>query len=100
MNERTNEARRTMANTFKIDNRLETVKDHIDTYMKFMYNQWTEHICRAIFGAQLGDHIWAKWMGFREDQGVEAAIFNMWFALDHECTHKLLDFALQFYGFE
>lgn len=89
-----------MANTFKINNRLEAVMDHIDAYMKFMYHQWTEQMCKAIFGAQLGDHIWTKWMGFREDQGIEAAIFNMWFALDRECTYKILDMALQYYNVE
>ena len=87
-----------MANIFETNDRMELAMDHINAYMKFMYNQWTEQICRAIFGTQLGDHIWSKWLGFREYQGIESAIFNMWFALDRECTYKILNFAFEYYN--
>lgn len=89
---------RTMTNTSKTNDNVEAAMGHINAYLKFMYNQWTEQMCKAIFGAQLSDHIWNKWVQFREDQGIEAAIFNMWFALDRKCTNKLLGAALQCYG--
>ena len=79
-------------------NNMEKAFDHIDAYMKFMYNLWTEPMCHSMFGDQLGGHIWNKWMNFREDQGIEAAIFNMWFALDHECIDKITNTALIHYS--
>lgn len=71
---------------------------YIDSYMKFMYNQWDYNMCISIFGEMLGDHIWGKWLDTRERDGIDAAITNIWWELDRDCIEKILARAFETYN--
>lgn len=70
---------------------MEIIAKHIDAYMKWMYNHWDLMVCRDVYGDDLGNHIWNKWVGWYKRMGVSGAISEFWFNADPSTRNKVLE---------
>lgn len=69
-------------------------KDFIDAFSyfsRYMFNVWSEKEAIAIFGQQLGEYLYAKWLQYDEDA-------LKWFDhLDFDNERKIIERAMTYY---
>lgn len=64
--------------------------NEVTKFMYYCFNKWNFAEAKAIFGENLGKHIWGKWID-RTDSLI-------WYSeLDNECKQKLVDRANEIY---
>ena len=67
-------------------------KKAVDAFMLYMFNRWNMNEAKLLFGKNLGDHIFGKWIEHRSDQ-------LYWYAeLDESCRQKIVDRANELYN--
>ena len=70
--------------------------NEVTNFMFYVYNKWNINEAHLLFGKNLGDHIFNKWVGKREyshDQTMS------WFGdLDKKCRQKIVDRANELYN--
>lgn len=71
---------------------MKTVKN----FIWYMYNRWNEYEASRIFGKDLGNHIFNKWVEYREN--VRDYTVEWFMALDKECQTKIIERANEIYG--
>ena len=60
--------------------------------MLYVYNKWGINEAHLLFGKNLGDHIFGKWIEHLSDK-------LYWYAeLDNECRQKIVDRANELYN--
>lgn len=65
--------------------------NEVTNFMYYMFNRWCPDECVALFGKDLGEHIWKKY----EEVGSDKLY---WYAeLDDKCKQKLVDRANEIY---
>ena len=64
--------------------------NEVTRFMWYMFNKWSYKEAIILFGENLGDHIYRKYMIF------ESAL-AFYGALDNECRQKLVDRANEIY---
>ena len=69
----------------------ETMRKTIDLYFKFMWNRWSYGHSKGIFG-DLGDHLWDKWLGIRDDYDPISAAAIFWSQIDSNCQTKICEY--------
>lgn len=68
----------------------------VRNYMWYMYNKWNHQEAIRIFGENLGNHIFDKWVSYAENVRDYTMMF---FAdLDNECRTKIVERANEIYG--
>ena len=67
------------------------------SYAIYMANKWSQSEARIIWGNNLGEHIWNKWVTFNENYGTHAASMKLLYELDNECLEKLVERANALY---
>lgn len=65
--------------------------NEVTIFMLYMFNMWSERECKRLFGEDLGDHIWSKYLDQRDKLKFYADI-------DDKCRQKLVDRANEAYG--
>lgn len=67
------------------------MNNEVTNFMYYIYNRWNLSEARAIFGKDLGSHIYDKYTNRTE--------VLLWYSeLDKECKQKLVDRANEIYG--
>lgn len=68
------------------------MKNEVTNFMYYVYNKWNEYEAKKLFGDDLGQHIFNKWVYYRNND-------LRWYAeLDNVCRQKLVDRANEIYG--
>ena len=66
--------------------------NEVTNFMFYIYNKWSINEAHLLFGKNLGDHIFGKWIEHRGDQ-------LYWYAeLDEGCRQKIVDRANELYN--
>lgn len=66
--------------------------NEVTNFMLYVYNKWGINEAHLLFGKNLGDHIFGKWIEHRSDQ-------LYWYAeLDESCRQKIVDRANELYN--
>ena len=66
--------------------------NEVTNFLLYVYNKWSINEAHLLFGKNLGDHIFGKWIEHRSDQ-------LYWYAeLDTECRQKIVDRANELYN--
>lgn len=73
-------------------------QSELDCYLYFMWNAWSYDECIALFGENLGKHIWSKWNALCCDCGVAGAPAALYAALDEEKHQTLKERAVAYYN--
>ncbi|MBO7731849.1 MAG: hypothetical protein J6S67_04835 [Methanobrevibacter sp.] len=69
--------------------------NEVTYFMWYIYNRWSHSESIMLFGENLGEHIFEKWMWYRR-QSLDSL---MWYSeLDNECRQKIVDRANEIYG--
>ena len=69
----------------------------VDYFMYYIFNRWCHSEAIAIYGENLGNHIFDKWKELMERGGEQL----VWYAnLDTTCRRKLVERALEYYNKE
>ena len=68
------------------------MKKSIDTYLKFMWNQWSDEVCFEIFGEDLGSWLFGKWLGLVAEYGHIGAPAVFWADIDTECQEAICNY--------
>ena len=66
--------------------------NEVTNFMYYMYNKWNDSEATALFGKNLGAHIFEKW------QHYNGRALEWYGALDTECRQKVADRANEIYG--
>ena len=67
------------------------MNNQVTNFMYYMYNKWSLDESIRVFGEDLGDHIYCKWLN-RQDN-------LQWYGeLDNNCKQKLVDVADKIYN--
>lgn len=69
----------------------------VNNFMYYMFNRWCKHEAIVIYGKELGEHIFAKYLKYMEKGLGELRFYA---ELDNECRSKLVKRALQVYKLE
>lgn len=65
--------------------------NEVTKFMYYIFNRWNPEEACAVFGNDLGKHIWEKW--------TRKADFLIWYSeLDKDCRQKLVDRANEIYS--
>lgn len=67
------------------------------SYAIYMANAWSQSEAIAIWGENLGMHIWNKWLVFNETYGTHAASMKLIYELDSTNLEKLVERANTLY---
>lgn len=66
--------------------------NEVTNFMLYMFNVWNMKESIRVFGVNLGEHIFNKWLDMRHDD-------LRWYAsLDDKCRQKLVDAANEYYN--
>lgn len=70
------------------------MNNQVTNFMYYMYNCWNRTEAIDLFGKDLGDHIYNKWLHHRNGLGD-----LYWYSeLDNECRSKIVERADATYG--
>lgn len=63
----------------------------------FMANRWSRQTAIEIFGKDMGEHFWIKWLGGWSDElnnyrGPDYATMRLFYAMSDDYLQKLLDY--------
>lgn len=64
--------------------------NEVTAFMYYIYNKWNLAESKNLFGENLGDHIWEKYMQFSDKLYFYAE-------LDNECREKIVNRAKSIY---
>ena len=64
----------------------------VDLFFKYMYNVWDYYECIEIFGDDLGEHIWDKWVNYFHQDCLE-----LWGGLDAHLQEQLINRIMKAY---
>ena len=68
------------------------MNNEVTNFMYYMYNRWNMAEAKNLFGNNLGQHIYEKWMAYHEDN-------LRWYAeLDVKCRQMLVDRANEIFN--
>lgn len=68
------------------------MNNEVTNFMYYMYNKWCIGEAKKIFGDNLGEHIFSKWIEHRKDQ-------LYWYSeLDTSCRQKIVNRANEIYN--
>lgn len=67
----------------------------VDIFFKFMWNRWTEQVCKEIFDEWKALHIWNVWLNIRDDYDATAAPAVLWAYLDSMCKNAICDYIIK-----
>ena len=73
------------------------MRNYINNYFMFMWNHWDYKTCIEIFGENLGEHIWSKWLNICNEYGPTGGVAILWGRIDSECQQKLTIKANKYY---
>lgn len=65
--------------------------DEVKRFGFYLFNRWNFGECVMLFGKNLGEHIWGRWLD-RSDR------LHWFMNLDDECKKKIVDRANEIYG--
>lgn len=69
--------------------------NEVTYFMWYMYNRWNKEEAIAVFGENLGNHVFGKWCHYRENGLGDL----YWYSeLDNECRQKVVDRANYIYS--
>ena len=70
--------------------------NEVTNFMYYMYNKWSKDEAIRLFGNNLGNHIFGKWVWKGENTHDQTMSFYS--ELDSSCRQKLVDRANEIYG--
>lgn len=65
----------------------------VECFMYYMCNKWGLDEAKSLFGDNLGEHIYNKWLGYSDS-------LTWYGSIDKECRGKIYNRALEIYGRE
>ena len=70
--------------------------NEVTNFMYYMYNKWCIGEAKKVFGNNLGEHVFSKWVHHRKDTGLGDLY---WYSeLDNKCRRKIVDRANELYN--
>lgn len=70
--------------------------NEVTNFMYYMYNVWNIVEAKAVFGTNLGEHIYDKYIHYHNSAGLGDLY---WYSeLDENCRQKLVDRANEIYN--
>ena len=66
----------------------------VECFMYYICNEWGLEEAHRLFGKQLGDHIFGKWLDIRSQYDTT----DFYGALDKECRDKIYERAIELYS--
>jgi len=75
---------------------MENKVNQVTAFMLYIYNRWNIQEARDLFGNNLGEHIFSKYLHHRKGLGE-----LFWYSeLDTDCRRKFVERAVEIYGKE
>ena len=69
--------------------------NEVTNFMFYLFNKWCKEEAIRLYGNNLGNHIFNKWVWYRENGGDQLE----WYAnLDNQCQRKIVDRANELYN--
>ena len=68
----------------------------VRNFMWYMYNKWNRQEAIYVFGENLGNHLYNKWMRYYEN--VRDYNLTFFAEIDNECRTKIVQRANEIYG--
>lgn len=70
-------------------------RNQVTDFMYYMYNRWSLDESKMLFGDNLGQHIYDKWLHHKQGSGGDL----YWYSeLDRDCRNKLVARAVEVYS--
>ena len=74
---------------------ITTKNNEVTNFMYYVFNDWNKEEAELLFGQNLGQHIYGKWVYCRERR-----LGDLWWysELDNDCRQKIVDRANQLHN--
>ena len=69
--------------------------NQVTNFMYYMFNRWSRDESIVVFGDDLGDHVYRKYL---DSRGCGADILSWYAELDRTCKQRLVDRANELYA--
>jgi hypothetical protein len=72
------------------------MKNEVTNFMLYIYNKWSKEEAIMLFGNDLGNHIFTKWVN-AVNESSDSNLY--WYSnLDNACRRKIVDRANELYN--